>query len=141
MRYAVTLEPDENGTVIASVDGVPEAVTAGRSAEEALARAPDALIAALRGYIADGRQLPRVVAARRARPSVALPPLVATKLALYASLRDAGMTPADLAARLGRDEAHVLRLLDLDRRTPLDDLEAGLAALGRRLEIEVVGAA
>jgi antitoxin HicB len=140
MRYPVTLEPDENGTVIASIDGVPEAVTVGRSAEEALARAPDALIAALRGYVEGGRALPRVALPRRSGPSVALPPIAVAKLALYASLRDAGITPTDLALRLGRDEAHVLRLLDLDQRTHLADLEAALAAPGKRLEIEVVDA-
>jgi antitoxin HicB len=55
--------------------------------------------------------------------------------------RDAGVRKADLARRLGWHAPQVDRLLDLDRASRLDQLEAALAALGKRLSIELRDAA
>jgi predicted RNase H-like HicB family nuclease len=59
--YPLALEADENGTVIAQAVDVPEAITVGRDAQEAMARAEDALVAALRAYVEDGRAIPRLL--------------------------------------------------------------------------------
>jgi antitoxin HicB len=53
----------------------------------------------------------------------------------------AGFTPPGLALRLGCDPRQVRRLLDLDHRSRLDQLEATLAAFGKRLVLEVRHAA
>ena len=120
---------------------VPEAITVGRDAEEAAARAEDALIAALRGYIDDGRAIPRPSRPRRGQPCAVMPPMVTAKLAIYQATREAALTQAALAERLGCDPRQVRRLLDLDHRSRLDQLEAALAALGKRLVLEVQDAA
>ncbi len=139
--YPLILDDDENGTVIAQAMDVPEAITVGRDAEEAAARAEDALIAALRGYIDDGRAIPRPSRPRRGQPCAVMPPMVTAKLAIYQATREAGLTQAALAERLGCDPRQVRRLLDLDHRSRLDQLEAALAALGKRLVLEVQDAA
>ena len=139
--YPLTLEPDENGTVIAQALDVPEAITVGRDGKEAAARAEDALVAALRAYIDDGRAIPRPSRSKRGQACAVLPPLVAAKLAVYQAMRDAGLSQAALAERLGCDPRQVRRLLDLDHRSRLDQLEAALAALGKRLVLEVRDAA
>jgi antitoxin HicB len=56
-------------------------------------------------------------------------------------MRDARLTQSALAERLGCDPRQVRRLLDLDHNSRLDQLEAALAALGKRLIIEVQDAA
>ena len=64
--------------------------------------------------------------------------LVAVKLALYEAMRAQGITKTELARRLGLQENAVRRLLDLDHRSHLDQLDRALAALGRRLELRVL---
>lgn len=77
----------------------------------------------------------------RGRPVVAVPPLVAAKFALYSAMRKQGVSVSDLAARSDRSETAVRRLLDLDHRSHIDEVEAALRCLGKRLEVEVRDAA
>lgn len=142
MRYRVTLKRASNGTVVASFPDVPEAHTVGNDEAQALARAPDALETALAIYVDERRDLPRQTRPRRGgQGAVALPPLAAAKLAIYQTMRDQDVTQVELARRLGCDPKDVRRLLDLMHRSRLDRLEAALAALGKRLVVEVRDAA
>jgi antitoxin HicB len=140
VRYPLDLRPDQNNTVIAQAIDVPEALTFGDDEAEARAHAVDALICALGGYIDDGRPIPKP-SPPRGRPVAELPPMVAAKLAIHDAMRGQGVTPSALAARLGCDPRQVRRLLDLDHASTLAQLERGLAALGKRLVLEVRNAA
>jgi antitoxin HicB len=92
------------------------------------------------GYISSREALPRPSPAR-GRSTVTLPPLVAAKLAVYSAMLERHVSNADLAERLGMSERAVRRLLDLDHRSDIGQIEAALAALGKRLEITVSDAA
>ena len=48
------------------------------------------------------------------------------------------ITRTDLARRLGLHANAVRRLLDLDHRSHIDQLDRALAALGRRLEVRIL---
>ena len=98
------------------------------------------LIAALGGYVKAREPIPAPSPAR-GRPTVVLPPLVAAKLALYEAMRAERVTNVALAERLGVTEAAVRRLLDLDHRSHIGQVDAALRALGKRLTIEVRDAA
>ena len=137
MLYRVSLKRASNGTVVASFPDVPEAHTVGNDEAQALARAPDALQTALAIYVDARRDLPRPTRPRKGQRAVALPPLAAAKLAIHQSMRDHGVTQVELARRIGCDPKDVRRLLDLMHRSRLDRLEAALAALGKRLVVEV----
>jgi len=141
MRYRVVLEPASNGTVIATFPDVPEAHTVGNDEAQALERAPDALETALAIYVDERRDLPRPRRPRKGDRTVALPLRAATKLAIYQAMRDQGVTQVELARRLGCDPKDIRRLLDLTHNSRLDRIEAALAALGKRLVLEVQGAA
>ena len=67
--------------------------------------------------------------------------MVAAKVAIYQAMRGAGLSQAALAERLGCGPRQVRRLLDLDHRSRLDQLESALAAQGKRLVLEVRDAA
>jgi antitoxin HicB len=54
---------------------------------------------------------------------------------------EAGLTAMALAKRLGLSEGAIRRLLDLDHRSHIGQVEAALAALGKRLSVEVYDAA
>ena len=139
--YPLTLTPDRNGTVIAAFPNVPEAGTVGNTEAQALERSQDALVVALSGYMDARRDIPRPSRPRRNQRAVSLPPMAAAKIAIYQAVRDQRLTQADLAQRLGCDARQVRRLIDLDHKSRFDQLEAALAALGKRLVVEVRDAA
>ncbi|HSW49474.1 MAG TPA: type II toxin-antitoxin system HicB family antitoxin [Bryobacteraceae bacterium] len=141
IRYPVVLERDTNGTLVASFPDVPEAHTFGEDEAETLLRAADALETALSMYVDARRDIPQPSPVRRGRKSIVLPALTEAKLALYSSMRAAGVGKAELARRLNWHMPQVDRLLDLAHGSRLDQMEAAFRALGKSLSIEVRDAA
>ena len=135
--YPVDLTPQDDGSVLVTFPDVRGAVTDGDTKAEALFEAADCLVAALGGYIELRRDIPAPSRPRRGQPVVTVPPLVAAKLALYRAMRGSGLTRVALGKRLGISEGAVRRLLDLDHRSHIGQVEAGLAVLGKRLVVEV----
>ena len=134
LAYPVNLTPQVEGTLFVSFPDVPEALTEVTTEQEALAEAEDCLIAALGGYINERRNIPCPSPARGC-PVVILPALVAAKLALYQAMREQGVSNVTLAGQLGVMEGAVRRLLDLDHRSHIGQIEAALKIFGKRLVI------
>ena len=134
LAYPVRLETDDPGAVLVSFPDFPEALTEGATEQEALAEAQDCLIAALGGYIDERRNIPHP-SPGRGLPLVALPALAAAKIALYRTMRERGLSNAALARRLGTVEGAVRRLIDLDHRSHIGQVETALHALGQRLVV------
>ncbi len=137
-RYPVDLTLAEDGTIVAQAVDLPEALTFGDTEAEALATVRDALHVALTGYLEDRRDIPAPSRPKRGQQSIALDPTTALKLGIYRGMREHGMTQAALAEQLAIDARQVRRILDLDHNTRLDHLEAALAAVGKRLVIDLV---
>ena len=138
--YPFTLTPDEDGRLVVAFPDVQGASTDGSDETAAVANAYDCLIAALIAHIAQRRPLPRPSPAR-GRPFVTLAPLITAKLALYDTMLEHGVSSADLAKRMAVSEAELQRLLDLDHRSDIGQIDAALTRLGKRLEIRVSDAA
>ena len=85
--YRYLLETEENGWTLVRFPGIPEALTEGESEDQARAHALDCLLAALEGYIKEGRPLPRTGAAHSGADRVVLPSLVTAKLDNDTTLR------------------------------------------------------
>lgn len=134
LAWPAELARQEDGSIFVCFVDIPEALTEGENESEALALARDCLIAALGGYIGARLDIPRPSAAR-GRPMIALPALVAAKIALYCAMRADRIGNTALAARLGVSEGAVRRLLDLDHRSHIGQIEKALQALGQRLTI------
>lgn len=134
LAWPAELERQEDGSVLVSFPDIPEALTEGETEAEALTQAGDCLIAALGGYIGGRRAIPRPSSAR-GRDSIALPALVAAKVALYDAMHRQGVGNTALAARLGVSEGAVRRLIDLDHRSHIGHVETALHALGQRLTV------
>ena len=64
-----------------------------------------------------------------------LPTLTSVKVMLYQGMRDQGVGKAELARRLGWHLPQVDRVLDVQHRSRLDQLDAALGAIGRRLHV------
>jgi antitoxin HicB len=137
MRYSLTLRADQNGTIIAQAVDAPGALTVGRDEPDAVAQAVQALITLFAQLMAQGEPIPQPSRRKHGQPCATLPPTVAAKLAIYGAMHDAGIGEAALAERLGCELRQVRRLLDLDHPSRLDQLDAALAALGKRLVLEV----
>ena len=132
--WPADLQQQEDGSTLVSFPDIPEALTEGSTKSEAMTQAEDCLIAALGGYVQERRAIPRPSPAA-GRALVPLPALVAAKIALYDAMRAQGLGNTALARRLGLTEGAVRRLIDLDHRSHISQIETALKALGRRLTV------
>ena len=139
MRLAYPVRLDKRpDTVVATFPDIPEALTEGATEDEALAEARDCLVAALGGYVQDGRAIP-TPSPGAGTAEIQLPDLAAAKLALYEAARARQLDTSALALRLGCSLRTVSRLLDVDARSRLHEVEGALRSLGE--PIPLVGTA
>jgi antitoxin HicB len=141
MRYAypyeLTAQP-EGGLTVTFPD-VPEAITQGETQEEAAAMAEDALVTALSFYTDNSERLPQP-SPSRGRPLAYVPPLVAAKLALHDAMVAGRVSNVALAQQLGMDEKTVRRLRDPLHQSRINQVDAALRVLGKRMGIVVEAA-
>lgn len=135
LMYPVNLIPDSNRTFRVEFPDVPEANSFGDTEGDALAQARDALETALEFYVERDVDLP-TPSPLQGRPGVTPTPLGALRLQLYQSMRDQKVNKAELARRLGWHYPQVVRLFDFEHASHVEQLEAGLAALGRTVVVE-----
>ena len=124
----------DDGSILVSFPDVPEALTEGDTKSDALEQAQDCVVAAFGGCVGDRRAIPRPSPARGC-PMIALPALVAAKIALYDAMRAEGVGNIALAMRLGLSKGVVRRLIDLDHRSHIGQIETALQALGQQLSV------
>ena len=141
LRYSVKLTADDNGTLLVTVPDLPEVTTFGDDVEDALVRAVDAIATALQGRIAARQEIPTPSAPKRRQRLVALPAIVAAKLALYRAMIETGTRKADLARKLSVHGPQIDRLLDLDHDSRLDQIEKAARAMDHEMHIELRPAA
>jgi antitoxin HicB len=137
LRYPVKLTKDDNGTLLVTAPDLPEVATYGNDVAAALVHAADAIATALQGRITDRKEIPPPSPPKRGQRLVALPAIVAAKLALYRAMMETGTRKADLARKLGVHGPQVDRLLDLDHNSRLDQIEEAAGAIGREFHIEL----
>jgi antitoxin HicB len=141
LRYPVKLTKDDNSTFLVTARDFPEVATYGDDMADALKRASDAIATAMQGRISDRKEIPQASTPRRGERLVALPAIVAAKLALYRAMIETGTRKSDLARKLGVHAPQVDRLLDLDHDSRLDQIENAARAMGREMHIELRPAA
>jgi antitoxin HicB len=132
--YVALLEVEPEGGYTVTFPEIGIAATYGASREEALRQAEDMLEEAVLGMMAHGEEVPSPSPAK-GRPIVALPALSAAKLEAYRAMRAAGLNEKQLAERLGWQPSQVTRLFDGRHASRLDQIEAALKVLGRRLVV------
>jgi len=135
--YELPPQPEGGFTVI--FPDVPEAITQSDNDEEAGAMAQDALVTALSFYTDRAEPLPHPSPAH-GRPVAYAPPLVAAKLALHDAMLTAGISNVALARQLNTDEKTVRRLRDPLHQSRINQVDAALRALGKRIGIVIEAA-
>jgi antitoxin HicB len=135
--YPAKFDRAKDGITVTFPD-IPEAITCGFSEREAMEYAVDAIITVFTEYIKRRQAIPRASKARgKSMRMVVLPALEEAKIRLYEAMRETGVRKADLARRMGWQKSQVDRLLDLRHRSRLDQIEAALAKLHKRLVVNV----
>ena len=137
LAYPITLTEDD-GTILVTSPDFPELTTFGDDRAEALARAVDALEEAIAARVHDRRDIPRP---SQGQTYAMLPSLTSVKVLLYRGMREQGVGKAELARRLGWHLPQVDRVLDLQHRSGLEQMDAALGAIGRRLHVTVAATA
>lgn len=136
--YPVTLSPAEEGGYIVTFPDIPEAITQGEDKADALVWALDALETILDSYMADKQRIPYPSPVKKGRPCVILPVLTAGKVVLHNAMIESGKKKADLARILNMSPTLVDRLLSLRHKSRIEQIETALAALGKKLVVDVV---
>jgi antitoxin HicB len=137
IAYPAIFNRADDGITVTFPD-IPEAITCGYSDEQAMEYAVDALESILSEYINRRLPLPRPSQPRgKDTRLVRLPALAEAKLGVYGAMLEQGVRKADLARRLGWQKSLVDRLLDLKHASRLEQIEAALAALDKRLTIHI----
>ena len=106
----------------------------GDDRSEALSRAITALEEAIAARIHTGQDIP---APSPGKPRIALPTLTEVKVALYQGMKEQGVGKAELVRRLSWHLLQVDRVLDIQYRSRLDQIDAALGAIGRRIHVSV----
>jgi antitoxin HicB len=137
LRYPARFEPAEEGGYVVTFRDLPEAITQGDSIDEARAEAASALLTAVDFFFEDKRPMPMPSKAKKGEELVALPASVSAKVLLLNAVLEQGITPAELARRLGTSPQVVNRIVDIRHATKIDTIAEALEALGKHLEIAV----
>jgi antitoxin HicB len=132
--YGVTIE-QEDGDHVVSIRDLPEVVTSGNSAAEALELAADAIATIVSGRMKDEDNLSSPSPIAPGEYAVPLDPHLAAKASVYALWRNSRITKSELARRLNRKEGEIRRLLDPAHGTKLNQLRDAAHALGDELVI------
>ncbi|MEP6714907.1 MAG: type II toxin-antitoxin system HicB family antitoxin [Terriglobia bacterium] len=139
--YPATVRKDGDTFVVLFPD-IPHTHTNGLTREDALAHAPDALLAGISLLMEKNLEIPAARKAGKNAVLVGLPSAVtAAKAELYTTLRRTGVRKAELARRMGIHKQQVERLLNMEHSSRIEQLEAAFGALKMRLLIDVQSAA
>jgi antitoxin HicB len=136
LQYLATLEKDDNDTWLVTFLDFEDALTFGDTPEEAISHASDALETVIISRMKHKMNIPSPSAAR-GRPLVSIPPLTAAKALLYKELREQNVSIRQLAQKLHCEYPVAHRLLDVSRKTQVDQIAKAFQALGKRVIIGV----
>ncbi len=135
--YPVVVEQDEETKqfIVEFVD-IPGTFSDGDTFDEALLNAADALETAFH-YIMQSRQPIPMASPLNNRPGVAVSVLISGKVALYNAMLASGTRKADMARKLNIAPTLVDRLLSLRHKSRIEQIEAALALLDKRLLVDI----
>ena len=135
--YSALLE-NIGAEVVVSFRELPECLTSGEDRAEALEEAQDALEEAIAGRIDDGEPIPHPSEPLPGEHPIILPTDMAAKAALVLAFRESGLSQVAFAAKLGKDEKTVRRMLDARHGTSATRINKALRLLGKELVVELV---
>jgi len=138
-KYAVQVEHDaDTDSYLATCRNLPLMASVGDTLDNALLEAVDGLTTAVAIEIEQRRPIPVDSVFEKGDHPVAIPLLVALKIALHNGMIETGVRKAELARRLDQKGPQIDRLLEVRHSSKVEALEHALYQLGRRVEIKIV---
>jgi antitoxin HicB len=134
-EYPAKIEQDCAGFYLVTFPDFPETATDARSVDAAIAEGADCLEEAVAGRMKRGEDIPAPSQREEGMVLITLSALYAMKAALYLALQERQLSRSALAAKLGKDEREVERLLDPAHASRISALEAALHAIGKRVQL------
>jgi antitoxin HicB len=135
LAYPAYVEQDGPGDWAVVFRDIPEAVTGGESPDTAWQLASDALAVALTSYPARFLPFPIASEPRPGERLISVPAIESAKLFIRDAMAKSRMSAADLARLAETDHKTIRRILALDHRTRMDELERILRLLGVRVTL------
>lgn len=142
MEYFALFEPADEGGFIITFPDLGFGASQAETEPEALEVAEDLLLCLLSISIRDGKTIPAPKKHRgRNYRAIRLPALASIKTELYRAFQASGMRKAELARKLGIPKTNIDRLFLFGHNTRLAQIEAALAAIGKRVSFQIDEAA
>lgn len=139
-NYAVRFMPDTVPGLAIYCRDLPELNSFGDDEKHALKMAADAIETTLSIYVDQRRSIPAATPAQPGEKVVHLSAVTVAKIALWNEMMARGMRKADLCRLLGVAQVQGDRLVDILHTSKMEQLEAALQALGKRLAITIESA-
>ncbi|SIR82746.1 antitoxin HicB [Aquipseudomonas alcaligenes] len=139
-NYAVRFMPDTVPGLAIYCRDLPELNSFGDDEKHALKMAADAIETTLSIYVDQRRPIPAASPAQPGEKVVHLSAVTVAKIALWNEMMARGMRKADLCRLLGVAQVQGDRLVDFLHTSKMEQLEAALQALGKRLAITIESA-
>ena len=135
--FPARFNPDDDGGFVVTFRDLPEAITQGDTEQQASIEAADCLEEAIAARIDEQLNIPIPSSAQINEHIVILPIQTALKATLYLAMKEAAITKVQLARALEVNEKEVRRILDPRHGTKLSTIERALAALGKKIELQI----
>ncbi|WP_426113554.1 type II toxin-antitoxin system HicB family antitoxin [Pseudomonas sp. DSP3-2-2] len=139
-NYAIRFEQDTAPGLAVFCRDLPELNSYGDDREHAISEAVDAIETALSIYVDERRAIPEATPAQDGEHVVYLPAVTVAKIVLWNTMMEREMRKADLRRLLGVHQVQGDRLVDFLHTSKMEQIEAALAALGKRLAVSVEAA-
>lgn len=136
--FPATIEQDDAGIYVVAFRDVQEAMTEGDTLEEAIQMASGALQAAFESRMMDDEDIPQPSKKRTKELLIEVPIVTALKAAIYAELRNQGISRSELARILEVDVKEIRRILNIRHNTKAGRLEDTLHHFGKRVSIKIL---
>lgn len=138
--YAIRFERDDAPGLAVFCRDLPQFHSYGDDEQHAMSEAVDGIETTLSIYVDERRAIPAASAPEAGELVVHLPAVTVAKIALWNAMMERDMRKADLCRLLGVHQAQGDRLVDFLHTSKMEQLEAALSALGKRLAISVEAA-
>lgn len=139
-NYAIRFEQVDAPGVAVFCRDLPQLNSYGDDAGHALQEAVDAIEATLSVYVDERRAIPEATPPLDGEQVVYLPAVTVAKIVLWNTMMERDMRKADLRRLLGVHQVQGDRLVDFLHTSKMEQVEAALAALGKRLAVSVEAA-
>lgn len=137
-NYPIKLTKQKEGGYLVKFPDLPEAITQGETIEQAIQEATDCLEEAIANRMVMKLDIPKASKPRKNHRVVSLHATIASKVALYITMRHKKLSNVMLAKKLNCDEKEVRRLLDPHYTSKIPRIEYVLGVLGKRLDVGIV---